>query len=166
MKQTIYESFVKCHLSYALIVWGGKKSQQKTELLTQMKKVWRKIGPLNIHTNERLINYNIMKLEDELKLQEVKLIWRWHTKKIPRGLCTILTEKTSRQLRNRQFERLNNWKQHSISYRLATRAMKEIDEISTAKTKQGLKNKYKKIIKASYNSNCNIRNCFICSRTL
>ena len=150
MKQTIYESFVKCHLTYSLLVWGAKKSIHRTNLITQIKKIWLKIGTRFMHTNERLLNNNILKLDDELRLQEIKLIWRWQTKKIPNGLKNILNEKTTRQLRQRQFDQSNGWKHDSISYRLATRAMKEIDEISIAKTKTGLKNKFKRIIRIAY----------------
>jgi len=68
-------------------------------------------------------------------------------------------------LRQRQFQRNQNWKQTSIAYRLATRAIKEIEEISCARSLNGLKNKYKKIITQTYSGDCRIRNCFICART-
>jgi len=30
-----------------------------------------------IHTNERLKEYKILKLEDEIKLAEMKIVYRW-----------------------------------------------------------------------------------------
>ena len=62
-------------------------------------------------------------------------------KEIPHGLINILTENRTRQLRQRQFQRNQNWKQTSIAYRLATRAIKAIEEISCARSLNGLKNK-------------------------
>jgi len=44
---------------------------------------------------------------------------------IPLGLKPITTEVNERQLTNRQFRRDIAWKNDSISYRLATQAMKE-----------------------------------------
>ena len=74
MKRTIYESFIRCHLLYCLVVWGAKKTATLTELKTQIKKVWSKIGVRKIHTNERLINNEILRLDDELKIAEIKII--------------------------------------------------------------------------------------------
>ncbi len=64
----------------------------------------------------------------------------------------------------RSFIRELRWKQDSLSYRLATRANKEINELVIAKSKKGLKNKFKnKILLTEYVGECRIRNCFICS---
>jgi hypothetical protein len=65
---------------------------------------------------------------------------------------------------HRQFHRELNWKQTSIAFRLASRALNEIDEISCARSMNGLKNKYKKMITQTYAGDCRLRNCFICSR--
>lgn len=81
------------------------------------------------------------------------------------SLKSIITENNVRQLRNRQFRREPRWKNDSISYRLATLANKEIKEIEIAKTRNGLKNKFKnKCFLIDYNTQCRIRNCFICSQ--
>ena len=62
----------------------------------------------------------ILKLDDELRTAEMKMIWRWEKKKIPLGLKNIITEVDQNRLRHRKFIREANWKQDSISYRLAT----------------------------------------------
>ncbi len=54
MKRTIYESFVRCHLTYWLSTWGAKKSAENTVLTKQVKKIWSKMGNRFQHTNERL----------------------------------------------------------------------------------------------------------------
>jgi len=162
MKRTIYESFIRCHLLYCLIVWGAKKTQSLAELKTQIKKIWTKIGIRKQHTNERLVNHEILKLEDELKIAEIKTIWRWEKNKIPTGIKDIIVERNN-NLRNRNFLRERSWKQDSIAYRLATRATKEIKEIEIAKSKKGLAKKYRnKCFLIEYVTPCRVRNCFIC----
>ncbi len=164
MKKVIYESFVRTHLTYCLSVWGAKKSSTLNELKKFTKKIWSKIGLRRQHTNNRLMEHKILKLEDELKIVEVKLIWRWLKNKIPLGLKNIITERNVANLRNRQFIRERNWKQDSIAYRLATRAKNEIKEIEVARSKKGLAKKYKnKSLLIDYNTPCRVRNCFICA---
>lgn len=143
---------------------GCKKSNDRSNLIKQVKRSWRKIGRQFQHTNERMKEFNLFTIDDEIRLQEVKMIWRWEKNKIPDGLKSIITEVRDERLRNRKFTRDRKWKKESISYRLATRAMKEINEVSCARSKNGLKNKYRKIIQLNYNSNCVTRNCYICTR--
>ena len=86
--------------------------------------------------------------------------------KLPNGLRYIIEEKNTRNLRSRQFERNRNWKNDSLSYRLSSRALKEISEITRANSKNGLKNKIQKAIRESYTDNCRTRNCLICNRNM
>ena len=103
--------------------------------------------------------------ENELKISESKIIWRWNKIIIPRGLSNIITENTSVNLRNRQFTRHPSWKLDSISSRLAIRAKKEIKEIEIARSKKGLVKKYENnICIFEYNTPCQMRNCFICTQ--
>jgi len=163
MKKTIYESFVRTHLTYCLPVWGAKKTSELTELKKTIKRIWSKIGVRRQHTNNRLIEHKILKLEDELKLAELKIIWRWNKKRIPLGLANILTERDNRQLRNRQFIRDRIWRHDSLAFRLSTRAKNEITEIEIARSKKGLTKKYsQKCYLIDYAQPCRIRNCINC----
>jgi len=166
MKKTLYESFIRSHLTYCLTIWGSKKSRDLNELKKLLKKSWSKIGRRVQHTNSRLREHNILKLEDEIKIKEIKIIWRWIKNKLPLGLRYIITERlTLINLRNRCFIRSNLWKHDSIAYRLATRANKEIKDIEIARSKKGLAKKYKnKIISNDYNTECQTQNCFICGQ--
>ena len=165
MKRTIYESFVRTHLTYCLSVWGAKKSQQLTNLKKNIKKIWSKIGQRKQHTNPRLIEHNIIKLEDELKIAEIKYIWRWEKNKIPLGLKDLIVERQNNNMRNRQFLRPREWKNDSIAYRLATRAIKEIKEIEVARSKKGLVKKYRqKCLLIDYNTQCTRRDCLTCNQ--
>jgi hypothetical protein len=164
MKQTIYESFVRTHLTYCLPVWGAKKTSTLTELKKLIKKIWTKIGPRHIHTNERLQNLKILKLEDELEISESKIVWRWLKSKIPTGLKDVIVERVKIYLRKRQFIRERDWKLDSISYRLATRAKNNCVELELARSKKGLAKKLKNnTLLIKYNTQCNIRNCNICA---
>ncbi len=134
-----------------------------TDLKKTLKKVWTKIGPRNQHTNNRLKDLQILKLEDELKLSELKIIYRWDKNKIPLGLKDMISERANNILRNRQFERERNWKSDSIAFRLASLAIKEIKEIEIARSKKGLAKKYKlKFVTAYDTTNCRIRGCRFC----
>ena len=163
MKRTIYESFVRTHLTYCLPVWGAKKTAELTDLKKAVKRVWSKIGIRRQHTHTRLIEHKILKLEDELKLAELKIIWRWLKNRLPRGLKDIIVERIGRNLRNRQFIRERSWRQDSIAYRLATRVRSELDEIEVARSKKGLTKKYSnKCFLIDYNQPCRLRNCLNC----
>ena len=164
MKKTIYESFVRTHITYCLSVWGAKKSAANTELKKQLKRIWKKIGQRTQHTNSRLCENKILKFEDELKLAEMRIVWRWEKKKIPLGLKDIITESANIRLRNRNFIRDRSWSNDSISYRLASLAIKDIKDIEIARSKNGLKNKFKNnCFLVKYMTNCRIRNCAICN---
>jgi len=163
----VYECFIRTHLTYCISTWGAKKTSQLTELKKVIRKSWTKIGPRFQHTNERLVEHRILKLEDELRIAEAKLIWKWKKNKIPLGLKDIIEIRGQNNLRNPQFTRNINWKQDSIAYRLATRATKEHDEIYIARSKKGLVKKISNtIFLLQYNTRCRTRNCFICAHTL
>jgi hypothetical protein len=69
------------------------------------------------------------------------------------------------RLRNRHFVRDHRWTQDSMAYRLSTRATKEIKDIEIAKSKKGLVKKTRnKTFLIDYNTNCRIRNCYICNQ--
>ncbi len=164
MKETIYECFIRTHITYCISVWGAKKTNSLTDLKKLIKKSLTKIGKRKQHTNDRLKKHGILKIEDELKIAESKIIWRWEKGKIPLGLINIIEERTGNNLRNRQFSRNIRWDQNSIAYRLATRAKNEIQDIALARSKKGLAKKLKnKYLLTDYNTACRIRNCFICT---
>ena len=115
------------------------------------------------HTNDRLREHKIIKLEDELRIAEVKIIWRWLKDKFPLGIKDITVEITTNNLRNRKFQRDREWSHNSIAYRLVTRALKEIKDIEIAKSKKGLVKKYENtMLLVNYNTPCTLRNCYIC----
>lgn len=78
-------------------------------------------------------------------------------------MSTIVNEKQDR-LRGRRFVMLRKSKTGSINQRLTKRANLNIQEISSANSKEILTNRLKKqILHEKYNFNCQARNCFICN---
>ena len=102
-----------------------------------ISKTWSKIGKFRMHTLNRLQKYNLLKLNDELKLQETKLIWKWEKRKTHVGLNRLLVVKQD-NLRGTRFVIDRNWKSGSISHRLATRANRELNSIKQYNTKMTL----------------------------
>jgi hypothetical protein len=163
LKKIIYESFVRCHILYCLPVWGGAKICNLKPLTKLLSKTWSKIGKRHSHTLNRLKKYKILKLEDELKIQDSKIIWRWEKKVIPISLRNIIIEKHD-NLRGRRFENLITNKKNSIKSRLVSRANKEILDIAKHKTKKALTTAIKKrIFDTKYVFQCTDRNCYICT---
>ena len=163
MKKIIYESFIRCHMLYCLPIWGGAKQTALKQLNKVLRKAWSKIGKRKSHTFNRLQKYSMLLLEDELAIQESKILWRWDKKLIPKSLSTIVNEKQDR-LRGRRFVMLRKSKTGSINQRLTKRANLNIQEISSANSKEILTNRLKKqILHEKYNFNCRARNCFICN---
>jgi len=161
-RKMIYESFVKCHLTYCLTAWGPSALKDRN-LNKTLKRVIRKLGPRIRHTNKRYLDYNILSLEDELMLAESKLIFKWSKQELPQGLKNLISERNNRTLRNRQFVISNKWKKSSISYRLGIRAKKELTSISkyknTKSLAKGLKEQAMTILTHKI---CTVRNCYIC----
>jgi len=159
-KKVIYESFVRCHLSYGLSIWGGANKNKLAIVEKTLSKIWRKLGPRIMHTNKRLTKYGILKLTDEIKLQEAKIIWKWDKKKLPKSLSTILEEKQDR-LRGRRFITMRGSKPNSIHCRLVKAAGK-IEEISKCTTIENLTKMVRETALDQYKAPCRTRNCFIC----
>ena len=161
MRKVIYESFVRCHILYGITVWGGAKNSILKPLENQLSKIWSKLVHKRMHTLNILQNTKVFKLKDELKLQELKYVWKWVNKKLPISLNQLLIEKVN-NLRHRRFHIGRTWKDGSISHRLAKRANLAINQIANARTKSTLVNRSKKEITSSYAFICRQRNCFIC----
>jgi hypothetical protein len=152
-KRTIYESFVRCHLLYGLVVWGGAKKAKRLILDKTLKKVVRKFGNRYEHTNSRLLGAKILKLEDELSIQESKFLWKWNTKKVPKSLWSIIKEREDR-LRGRRFEISRTLGNSSINKRLTKLANSQINLISPFKSIKVLAQSLSSVKFDRYNTPC------------
>ena len=125
-----------------------------------LQKSWSKIGKYKQHTYNRLQKYQILKLEDELSIQELKFIWKWEHNKTPTSLKKILKAKKEDRLQGRRFEMLPNNKPSSIHYRLIKCANDNIKTISNIKSKKVLvKIQRKSILGNKYKFRCTVNNC-------
>jgi len=159
----IYECFVRCHLLYCLVVWGNATPTKLKPLTSALSKCWRNIGSFKQHTLHRLKEHNILKLEDELVVQESKIIWRWEKLKLPSSLRPIIEERHD-NLRGRRFNYPRGANPSSVILRLNKRATSSINSISTFKTKKTMSKNIKNKILEGYSFVCRRRNCFICQR--
>ncbi len=158
-KKLLYESFVRSHLLYCITAWGGANLNQ---LNKTVKKIWRKIGKRKQHTLHKLKENGILKIEDELEVQETKIVWKWEKDKLPPGSKQILVEKND-NLRGRRFERHRRIGGKTINARLAKRAELTIEGTRSIKTKKAVVSlTKKKIIDEKYNMVCRNRACYIC----
>jgi len=162
-KKTIYESFVRCHILYCLTVWGGAAKTKLKPLETALKRCWKNMGPRKQHTLNRLQSLEILKLEDELEIQEAKFIWKWEKSKLPLSNRSLLSERVD-NLRHRRFNKDRNSPSNSIGTRLSNRATTSITYLSTFKTKRTLIRTLKKtIVNTRYQFRCRRRGCYICT---
>ena len=91
----------------------------------------------DLHTSECLISNNLLKLDDELRIQESKILWKWNNKKIPKSLLNIIIEKNDR-LRGRRFEISRLGKPNCINARLTKLANSQISNISANRSIKAL----------------------------
>jgi len=75
-RKMIYESFIRCHLSYCITAWGNAATKN-LNLNNTIKKIIKKLGPKHRHTMKRLADYEILTFNEELKLAESKLLYKW-----------------------------------------------------------------------------------------
>jgi len=108
-----------------------------------LAKIWSKFGKKKMHTLTRLNNFGLLKLSDELSIQESKIVWKWDNQKIPISLCNIITERVD-HLHGCRFNINRNFKTGNISYRLAKRANNCIHVISPLKSRHTLVKKTQK----------------------
>ena len=163
MKKVIYESFVRCHLLYSLIVWGATSKVILKPLEQTLARIWTKIGPRRMHTHNRLKEFKMLKLSDELAIQESRMVWEWENTKLPTGLCEIISERDD-NLRGRRFNSSRHLKSNSINNRLANRARTVINDLPVCRLKKAIIKKIRSGIYNNFNLVCNRRNCFICTQ--
>jgi hypothetical protein len=87
----------------------------------------------------------MLKLEDELSIQEIKFVWKWEKKKLPSSLVSLLNEKVD-NLRGRRFCIERQWKTNSLAYRIARAANINMSIITAVKTRKTLTTNLKKKI--------------------
>ena len=81
--------------------------------------------------------FKLLKLSDELAIQESRMVWEWENNKLPNGLGQIITERED-NLRGRRFNSCRQLKSNSINNRLASRAKLVINDVTVCRSKRPL----------------------------
>ena len=100
-KLLIYHAFIRSHLLYGISLWGNVNDNAIRRLNTCHKKTIRGLTNGLIHTEPILKKFNLLSLQDEAKLEMLKLAWSYCQGKIAPGIkdCLDLL-RDQRQLRN------------------------------------------------------------------
>jgi len=147
-------------MPFAILSCGSTSTQLKP-LNSVLGKCWKNIGQFRQHTQHRLKEHNVLKLEDEVVVQKTKIVWRWEKNELPKSLRPIIEEKHD-NLRGSLFNIPRGAKPSSIISRLNKRASSSMTTISVPRTKKKMSKTLKNTILESYSFVCRRRDCFIC----
>ncbi len=185
IKITLYNSLILSHINYCLLIWGYERCQ----IFKLQKKAIRivSISKYNAHTESIFKKLKLLKLEDILKLQELKFFFKYSQNKLPHYFCThsndnhqtdnenfILNLKSNIHTHNtRNKNKLHRAHvkhsyakkclRHSFPKTIETTPNLEMDKIHTHSLQVFIKYA-KNIFIQKYNENYDIQNCYICKR--
>ena len=169
--KTIYDSLINCHLLYGIILWGHLSSYI-TKIQKRAVRIISK-SKYNAHTEPIFKKYNILKVNDILKVQEWKFIHHFINNKLPKYFDHF------------SFPRFTDVHQHNtrnniafvtpcLRYNVSTCSIKKrlpsimnnahrnLTEKLYSHSINGLVFYLKQTFINSYESTCHIQNCYIC----
>jgi hypothetical protein len=173
-KILIYSSLILSHLNFGILAWGYKCNR----IVKLQKKAIRilSISKYNAHTEPLFKKLNLLKVEDILKLHELKFYYKYKHERLPHYLQQIPLvfnneihdHDTRAQNDIHENKTLHEFAQYCIRHDLPKRINEMhhsiLDKIHTHSLK-GLARYIKIFALKSYQDNCTIVNCYICSRT-
>ena len=169
----IYDTLIVPHLTYGILCWGH--SAKKTFIL--QKKCLRIISnsKYNAHTDPIFKQFSLLKLQDIYKLEILKFCFKLENSKLPLYFNSINTQNVAslhqHNTRSRNAIYLHktrhNFADNSIS-QIVPKTLNETDNLITDKIHTHSLKGYSLYIKnkyiGNYSDNCEIRNCYICSK--
>ena len=173
-KLTIYNSLVLSHINYGLLLWGYSCKR----VITLQKKAIRTItlSKYNAHTEPVLKHLKLLKVDDLLKLQTLKLYYKYRQKQLPVYLSNLPfnfnyeTHRYNTRIRNHIHlgKPAHAFAAKTVRHNLPIVVNDTIPEILEKINTHSLKGfadyiKYRYLI--TYNEECQIENCYICNRT-
>jgi hypothetical protein len=85
IKTILYNSLILSHLNYCLLVWGYSN--------TRIKKLQKRairiisVSKYNAHTEQLFRKLNLLKIDDILKLQQLKFYFKYLNNQLPKYFC-------------------------------------------------------------------------------
>ena len=171
IKLQIYNSLVQPHLSYGILVWGY--SSKLKGVVKLHKRALRTItsAKYNAHTDPIHATLSILKVEDLRRLNEFKFYYNFCNSKLPEYFTTFLT-RSHQGVEGRSRHRLlvpthrHRFFQSGLRYSLSSTINNcptmILDRCYTHSIKTASQH-YKTHLLSSYNTECSIPNCYVCS---
>ena len=170
--KTIYTSLILCQLNYGILAWGHNNNR----VYKLQKRAVRIIScsKFNAHSEPLLNQLNLLKVEDILKLQQLKCYHKLINRQLPGYFtCFPITPATEiHQHSTRAASKLfitranHEFAKKSLRHSIIVTVNNTITSITNKTLTHSLDgfSKYvKKSIIQSYESNCSINNCYVCS---
>ncbi len=87
-KLHIYNALILCHLNFGILAWG----HQCERIIKLKKKIVRitSLSKYNTHTKPIFKSVKLLKLTDILKLQDLKIYYKYKNNKLPGIIITFL----------------------------------------------------------------------------
>ena len=104
---TLYYSLFHCHLMYALVLWGTSLCKNLMDkLVIKQKKAIRAVNnaKYNAHTHDLFVSDKVLKINELVKLEQLKMMYKSYTSDLPQPLLEIfspnVTQYQTRQLKD------------------------------------------------------------------
>ena len=174
---TIYQSLMEPHLNYGILSWGKAPKKCLKRLKIIQKKAVRVINKAryNSHTNALFKKSNILKFDDILRINCAKLIFKknrgqlptFHSRQLLNNQEYLQSDRITRQAKDIYvLPHPNQISKQTLNFVVGTNwnnLPNEIKDMVTSNmTYRTFVKQTKKILLLTYNTACNIQNCYIC----
>jgi len=185
IKITLYNSLILSHINYCILVWGYDRERINKLQKKSIRAIT--VSKYNAHTEPLFKKLNLLKIEDILKIQQLKFYFKYSQNQLPyyfieqkNSSSQIETDmfvlKLNSNIHNHNTRQRNNLhvthKNHSYAEKClrhniiktinSTPAM-ILNKIHTHSI-HGYVNYAKNVFIQNYSEHCEIRNCYICNR--
>jgi hypothetical protein len=185
IKTTLYNSLILSHINYCLLVWGYDH--------TRMKKLQKRairtltVSKYNAHTEPLFKSLNLLKIEDMLKIQQLKFYFKYSHNQLPMyfsrrdnensqqkeetfvlNLNSSIHNYNTRIKHNLHIPNINHsYAQKCLRYKIVNTINNTplliLNKIHTHSL-HGFTNYAKNVLIQNYTETCYIQNCYICHR--
>ena len=168
----IYNSLVLSHLNYCILAWGYR-CERITKLQKRIVRILS-ISKYNAHTEPIFKRIGLLKVNDILTLQELKFYYKYENNLLPYYLQNLLFKPNIHSHAIRSQDKIYQWRpmheyarkcvRYNIPSTVNSTPTNIIEKVFTHSI-QGFSKYVKQNLLQSYQENCIIYDCYICSRT-